>query len=113
MEYLVLIYEHEKRWDDLDDAGREAIYEGHGEFGRKLVEHGHTLRTTSELQASPTARTVRGTADEFIVTDGPFAESAEQLGGFYIIGTDDLDDLTALTALMSFGRPIEIRPIAS
>jgi hypothetical protein len=44
------------------------------------------------------------------VTDGPFAETAEQLGGFYVVDTDDLDDLADVVGLISFGEPVEIRP---
>ena len=44
------------------------------------------------------------------VTDGPYAETAEQLGGFYTVDTDDLDDLTKVVGLISFGEPVEIRP---
>ncbi len=53
---------------------------------------------------------VRGTAKSVTVTDGPFAETAEQLGGFYVVDTDDLDDLANVVGQISFGEPVEIRP---
>ncbi len=55
----------------------------------------------------------RGTPDSVDVTDGPFAETAEQLGGFYLVETDDIDHVIKLAGLISYGEPIEVRPTTS
>jgi hypothetical protein len=110
MEYLVLIYGDESVWERADDAARKAMFGAHEEFARQCAERGHRITSSAELRGTSSARTVRGTADSVAVTDGPFAETAEQLGGYYLIETDDLDDLTKVLGLISFGEPIEVRP---
>jgi hypothetical protein len=110
MEYAVLIYGDEKLWFDADEATQKGMYGAHDEFSRLCAERGHKITGGLELRATATAKTVRGTAESVTVTDGPFAETAEQLGGFYLIDTDDVDDLTKLVGLISFGEPVEIRP---
>ena len=110
MQYAVLLYGDERRWLDADAETRSKVYARHDEFSRVVSERGHKIVGGAELRGSDTAKTVRGTADEFTTTDGPFAETAEQLGGFYLIETDDLDGLAAAVAMLSFGESCEIRP---
>lgn len=111
MDYAVLLYGDETKWDDADDATRTAVYADHTEFARLLEEGGHEIIGGAELRSTRQAKTVRGTSDEFTVTDGPFAETAEQLGGFYLVRTDAPDDLYRLAAMLSAGESIEIRAI--
>lgn len=111
MEYAVLIYGDETVWLNADDAKRKEIYGEHVEFQRLLAEHGHKMTGVAELRGTATAKTVRGTSESVTVTDGPFAETTEQLGGFYLVETDDLDDLTKLVGIISDGEPVEIRPL--
>jgi len=110
MEYAVLLYADERKWANLDAEARTKTYADHTEFMRLLEERGHKITGGAELRATDTARTARGSAESVAVTDGPFAETAEQLGGFYVIETDDVDDLTKLVGIISDGDPIEIRP---
>jgi hypothetical protein len=110
MEYAVLLFGDESVWLDADEATAKEVYAAHDEFSRLCAERGHKITGGLELRSTATAKTVRGTADSVTVTDGPYAETAEQLGGFYTIETDDLDDLTKLVGLISFGEPVEIRP---
>jgi hypothetical protein len=111
MKYAVLIYGDEKAWESADDETRKEMYAAHSEFSRLLEEHGHKLTGGTELRGTSSARTVRGTGESVTVTDGPFAETAEQLGGFYLVDTDDIDDVYKLAGLISFGASIEIRPL--
>ena len=113
MEYVLLIYGAEKVWAAADDAVRAEVFAGHAEFARLLGEHGHTIKAGAELQPTSAARTLRGTPDSVDVTDGPFAETAEQLGGFYLVETDDIDHVIKLAGLISYGEPIEVRPTTS
>ncbi len=110
MEYAVLIYGDESVWLNADEATQKEMYAAHGEFARRCAERGHKITAGLELRGTATAKTVRGTAESVTVTDGPYAETAEQLGGFYTVDTDDLDDLTKVVGLISFGEPVEIRP---
>jgi hypothetical protein len=110
MEYAVLIYGNEAVWQSADEATQKEMYAAHGEFARRCAERGHKITAGLELRGTATAKTVRGTAESVTVTDGPFAETAEQLGGFYVVDTDDLDDLADVVGLISFGEPVEIRP---
>jgi hypothetical protein len=110
MEYAVLIYGNEAVWQSADEATQKEMYAAHGEFARRCAERGHKISAGLELRGTATAKTVRGTAESVTVTDGPFAETAEQLGGFYVVDTDDLDDLANVVGLISFGEPVEIRP---
>lgn len=113
MEYAVLIYGDETTWASADDAARKQAYADHREFARVLAERGHTVSGGAELRGTDTARTARGTAESVTVTDGPFAETAEQLGGFYLVETDDVDDLLELVGIISAGDPVEVRPCVS
>jgi hypothetical protein len=109
MEYAVLLFGDESVWANADEATLKEVYAAHDEFSRRCAERGHKITGGLELHGTATAKTVRGTAESVTVTDGPYAETAEQLGGFYTIETDDLDDLTKLVGLISFGEPVEIR----
>ncbi|MDQ3543905.1 MAG: YciI family protein [Actinomycetota bacterium] len=110
MEYVVLLYGNETTWEQADADTRTKAFADHTEFSRVLAARGHTITGGAELRSTRTAMTVRGTAASVTVTDGPFAETAEQLGGFYVVETDDLDDLTKLVGIISGGDPVEIRP---
>ena len=91
--YIVLIPGNESTWEALPSEEKETVVGAHAEFAKLLAERGHTFVEGAELVPSSQARIVRGSLDEVTVTDGPYAEAAEQLTGFYVIDTDDLDDL--------------------
>jgi hypothetical protein len=91
--YVVLIPDNETTWEALPQEDKERVFGAHAEFARLLAERGHTFVEGAELVPSTQARIVSGTLDDVTVTDGPYAETAEQLSGFYVVDTDDLDDL--------------------
>jgi hypothetical protein len=91
--YVVLIPADEAAWEATPQEEKEQVYNAHSEFAKLLAERGHTFVEGAELVPSAQARIVTGSLDDVTVTDGPFAEAAEQLSGFYVIDTDDLDDL--------------------
>jgi hypothetical protein len=92
---LALIWADESRWEGLSKAEQEAWYEKYREFGRQADGK---IFDGAELAPTRSATTVRVRGDETIVTDGPFAETREQLGGFYVLDVADLDEATELAA---------------
>jgi len=91
--YVVLIPADEAAWEATAQEERDRVYTAHAEFAKLLAERGHTFIEGAELVPSGQAKIVTGSVDQVSVTDGPYAEAAEQLSGFYVIDTDDLDDL--------------------
>jgi hypothetical protein len=112
MRYMLLIYQDadfERSWAEAGDAEKQELYARYGAFGA-LLEERKAYVAGEELALSHTATTVRQDGDDFVVTDGPFAEVAEQLGGFYIVEARDLDEaLEFARALPS--ETVEVRPI--
>jgi len=110
-EYVVLLPGDESRWEAAGDEERAATYARHAEFARLLAERGHRVSGGSELTHSRTARVVRRTPDgAHAVTDGPYAETVEQLTGFYLVESDDLDDLLEVCAVLaSVEEGVEVR----
>ena len=103
-QYLVLIYEDEAGWQAGGEAA-EAGLKAHQVFGE---QHGSVLRGGEALQPTSTATTIR----DGVVTDGPFIESKEALGGYYLVEADDLDQALAVAKDVPapFGG-VEVRPI--
>jgi len=79
---------------------RAATYARHEAFSKALEERGHKITGGAELTHSRTARTLRRRGDQIAMTDGPYAETVEQLSGFYLVETDDLDDLVEVTKIL-------------
>jgi hypothetical protein len=112
-EYIVLIPGNEAQWAEADEAERERVYGLHQKFAAALAERGHTVTGGAELLPSSKARTVRAGSDGLVITDGPYAESVEQLSGFYTIKSDDLDDLLQVVGILTEGETgLEVRPLA-
>jgi len=110
--YAVLLTGDEDRWAAADDAQRAHVFAAHDEFSKLLAERGHEVLGGAELTHSRSTRTLRAAADGGqSVTDGPYAEVTEQLGGFYLVRSDDLDGLLeACGVLGRTGDTIEVRP---
>ena len=109
-EYAILLPGDESRWAAATDEQRAAMYARHGEFAAALAARGHTITGGAELTHSKEAKVVRGSAGTVTVTDGPFAETVEQLTGFYLIDTADLDDLLEVCKVLGKGEGvIEVR----
>src|SRR5688572_14265917 len=110
-QYAVLLPGDESAWENATEEQRSETYARHGEFARLLGERGHKITGGSELTHSREARLVRKGANGVVVTDGPYAETVEQLTGFYIVDTDDLDDLLQVVGLLADDDgAIEVRP---
>ncbi len=109
-EYLVLIYEDEQAWEDVDPATFEQIMKEHQAFGES---NAGVLRGGNALQPTQTATSIRkDSSGTFRVTDGAFAETKEALGGYYIIEVPDLD--AALEVAKQVPAPfggVEVRPV--
>ena len=109
-EYLLLIHGDESKISDTDPKAMEAMMEGHNKFGQN---NGGALRGGNALAPSSTATSVREDGSGgYSITDGPFAETKEALGGYYVIEAADLDEAIAIAKQipMPFGG-IEVRPI--
>ncbi len=100
-EYVILLPGDEASWAAADEAARAATYERHGLFSRTLEERGHTITGGAELAHSGTARTLRTVGGAVSITDGPYAETVEQLTGFYLVRSDDLDDLADVCRILA------------
>jgi hypothetical protein len=112
MEYLLLIYDRESNWTEMSEAERGTMMQDYGTFTNGIRESGH-YKGGNPLQPVATATTVRVRDGKTMTTDGPFAETREQLGGYYLIEAKDLDDALAVAARIPSARigSIEVRPI--
>jgi len=112
MQYLLLIYGNEESFGKMSKAEQDGVLQEYGEFTKGIAQSGH-YRGGNELAAISTATTVRVRDRKRLVTDGPFAETKEQLGGYYLIDAKDLDDALAVAARIPSARwgSIEVRPI--
>ena len=108
MQYLAVIHADEGHWDALPASERERAMETYGALAREpVVVDGH------ELQPVATATTVRVRDGETLVTDGPFAELKEAIGGYYVLECDSIDDACAWAARIPAAAhgAVEVRPI--
>ncbi len=107
-QYLILIYETEASYANASPADLDKVMVAHGRFAEQVAEQGAKLLGGNALQPTSTATTIRGD----VVTDGPFVETKEALGGYYLIEAKDLDQALAVGKLCpaQFGG-VEVRPI--
>jgi hypothetical protein len=112
MKYLCLIYENEKNWESLPPAESEAIMNEYFSFTGDIQKNGKYVAGEA-LQPTATATTVRVRNGKVSTTDGPFAETKEQLGGFYLIEAKDLNDAIQVAARIPSARfgSVEVRPV--
>jgi hypothetical protein len=113
MQFMLMCCIEEKRWQALPDATRDAVMRDYGEWIAGLERAGRH-RATEKLAWSPAARTLRVRDGRRIVTDGPYAETKEQLGGFHIVDCQDVDEALAIAAgipTLRVGGTIEVRPV--
>jgi hypothetical protein len=112
MKYMLLIYDEEQAWGKLSESEQQQIYKAYGQFGEEIKASRHYL-AGSQLQPSSLATSVRVRNGKEMVTDGPFAETHEQLGGYYLIEAKDLDEATAIAARIPSAQmgTVEVRPI--
>ncbi|MGE0784842.1 MAG: YciI family protein [Sandaracinaceae bacterium] len=112
MQYLLLIYENESNWVGLDEQKTGAIMGDYKSFTEDIIKSGH-FKAGDALKPVATATSVRVKDGKTITTDGPFAETKEQLGGYYLIEAKDLDEATKIAARIPAAKTgtIEVRPI--
>lgn len=111
--YVMLIAYESSEWDEATEEVRQSYYRDHAAFSAYVAEHG-TEHGSAALADADQATTVRHvgnrTEGDLTVTDGPYAESVEQLGGYYDVELPDLDHAIAAVRLLPAAYSVEIRP---
>lgn len=113
MQFMLMCLFDEKRWQALPEAEQNQIMQDYGEFTQSIVRSGH-FRAKARLRPASAAVTVRRRDGARLVVDGPFAETREQLGGFFLIECRDLDEAIEIAGrvpTLRAGGLIEVRPL--
>ena len=112
MQYMLLIYSAEEAWQTMSPEDSQRMQSDFDAFTAALRESG-SLVTADRLQPADTATTIRVRDGQTLTTDGPFAETKEQLGGYYVVEAETLDDALAWAARVPSARvgSIEVRPV--
>ena len=112
MKYLALIYGDEAAWEAMTPEEESAMMERYSAFSREGTAAG-VIAGGNELDAAGTGTTVRVRGDETLVTDGPFAELKETLGGYFVLECDSIDEACRWAAKIPGARTgaIEVRPL--
>ena len=111
--YIVLLTQpdHFRRWEAATDEERRATFETFDAFDRALTERGAEIVGGEGLEAPETARTLGpGTPSERVVTDGPYAESVEQIGGFFVVEASGIEDVVECARVLMRDCTVEVRP---
>ena len=112
MKYLLLIYDEEKTWEGLSEGDQKKMMGEYREFTQQIKASGNHIGG-HQLAPISTATSVRVRNGKRLLTDGPFAETREQLGGYYLVDAKDLDEAIGLASRIPsalFGT-VEVRPI--
>ena len=112
MQYLCLIYEDEKEWQKMSKAETEKVIGEFQAYTQSVRKSGHYVGGNA-LQPTHTATTVRVRQGKVSTTDGPFAETKEQLGGYYLLQARDLNEAIQLASRIPGARlgSVEVRPV--
>jgi hypothetical protein len=112
MQYLLLIYQNEAEVAKLGEAQWKQVHADYMAFTQSIVQSGN-LKAGDALQGSSTATTVRVRSGKTMTTDGPFAETREQLAGYYLVEAKDLDNAVTIAERIPSAKwgSIEVRPI--
>ena len=112
MKYMLLIYDNEQAWTRIGEAEQRQIFREYGQFTEDIKANRNFL-AGSQLQPVATATSIRVRDGKELMTDGPFAETHEQLGGYYLIEAKDLDEATKIAARIPSARygTVEVRPL--
>jgi hypothetical protein len=112
MRYALLIYANEQDWANQSEEQAQTQFQDYMAFTKDIVDRG-IMKSGEALQPTSTATTVRVRNGETISTEGPFAETKEQLGGYYVVECKDLDEAIEVAARIPDvrGGSIEVRPI--
>lgn len=115
MKYLLLCCFDEDRWEAIPEPERDEIMRAYGAWTDDLDGSGQHL-ASAQLSRSSSAVTLRGKSGRPLITDGPFAETKEQVGGYHLVECKDLDEAIAIARripTLRVGGTIEVRPVAS
>lgn len=112
MKFMFMIFHEENTLDRMPAAEMQTLVDAALEYSDELRASGHYI-VSNALQRGRTARTIRVRGGKVATTDGPFAETKEQLGGFFLIEAKDMDEACAIAARFPPGRlgTIEVRPV--
>ena len=112
MQYLLLIYRNEAEFGSMTPADYKKMSEENGVYTQSIIQSGN-FKAGDGLQPTTTATTVRVRDGKTLTTDGPFAETREQLAGYYLIDAKDLDAALAIAARIPGAKDgsIEVRPV--
>src|ERR1700751_5800621 len=112
MQYLLMIYQNEAEYAKNDAATTQKMLGEYQTFTQSIIQSGH-FKGGDRLQPTTTATTVRVRDGKTLTTDGPFAETREQLAGYYMVDAKDLDSAISIAARIPGARigSIEVRPI--
>ena len=113
MKYLLLCCIDETRWEEIPESQRDGIMREYGALIQSLDKSGHHL-ASAQLKSISTAATVRCQNGKTVVTDGPFAETKEQVGGYHLIECVDFDEAISVAKripTIPFGGMVEVRPL--
>jgi hypothetical protein len=112
MRCLLVIYQNEAEIGKMGPAERKQVTADYGAFTQSIVQSGH-FKAGDGLQPTTTATTVRVRDGKMLTTDGPFAETREQLGGYYLVEAKDLDTALGIAARIPGAKTgsIEVRPV--
>lgn len=109
--WMVLLYEDERVWGDATPEQQEVYLVRHRDYEEHAADHGATILSSDALRPTAHATTLRP-GDDRPLTEGPFAETTEQLGGFYVVAAGSVDDVVAHARRLPPSYTIEIRPVA-
>ena len=112
MKFMFTIHHDEKALDAMPEKEMQALVDSAIEYAEELRRNGHYIASNA-LQRTSTARTIRVQAGKAATTVGPFAETKEQLGGFFVIEAKDMDEACAIAARFPPARVavLEVRPV--
>ena len=113
MKFLLLVYGDEREWETLPESQRRAAVEAYGEVAGRFREQSRLLRG-AQLDATERATTVRVVGGETVVTDGPYAETKEALGGYFLVEVDSIEEAVELAKQLpapGTGGGVEVRPV--
>lgn len=113
MQYMLMCCIDERAWTQLPDCEKQRIMQEYGALIQSLVTNGR-FRGGGQLRSTSSATTVRMKGGKLALTDGPFAETKEQLGGYHLVECRDLDEALSIAAripTLPAGGAIEVRPL--
>jgi hypothetical protein len=112
MKFMFVIYHDEKVLDAMPENEMQALVDSAIEYAEEIRRRGHCIASDA-LQRTGTARTIRVNGGKVTATDGPFAETKEQVGGFFVIEAKDVDEAWAIAGRFPPARVgmIEVRPV--